>query len=69
MPMLMRSTGLGSLAGAAVMAITLAGMMYAKTEIEWQDRAWRLLENEGQRGVDEWSLGGWFWGLWRGGLR
>lgn len=33
-------------------------MMRGKEEIEWQDRAWRLLANRGQVEVDEWSLCG-----------
>ncbi len=32
--------------------------MWGREEIEWQDRAWRLLENEGQMSVDDWSLAG-----------
>lgn len=32
--------------------------MWGREEVEWQDRAWRLLENEGQASVDEWSLAG-----------
>jgi len=32
--------------------------MWGREEIEWKDRAWRLCENEGQMGVDNWSLGG-----------
>ena len=29
--------------------------MYGRDEVEWQDRTWRLLENKGQREVDDWS--------------
>lgn len=37
--------------------------MWGREEIEWQDRAWRLLENEGQMGVDVGSVGGMVGGL------
>ncbi len=29
--------------------------MWGREDIEWKDRAWRLLENEGQVEVDTWS--------------
>ena len=29
--------------------------MIGKEDIEWKDRTWRLLENEGQKEVDDWS--------------
>lgn len=38
------SLGLGALA--------VTGRMYGREEIEWQDRAWRLLENQGQNKQD-----------------
>lgn len=32
--------------------------MWGREEIEWRDRAWRLLENRGQVEVDNWGLAG-----------
>ena len=32
--------------------------MYGREDIEWQDRAWRLLENKGQVEADNWILSG-----------
>ena len=40
------------------MTLGLTARMWGRQEIEWQDRAWRLLENEGQMRVDDWSLDG-----------
>lgn len=37
------------------MTIVLPIRMAGKERIEWQDRAWRLLENKGQVEVDTWS--------------
>ena len=38
--------------------MTLVARMWGREEIEWQDRAWRLLANAGQMEVEEWSLAG-----------
>jgi hypothetical protein len=46
-----------SLIGTAVTAVMLAGRMRGKEEIEWKDRSWRLLENNGQTSMDWWLLG------------
>jgi hypothetical protein len=32
--------------------------MRGRTEIEWQDRSWRLLENKGEVDTDWWASGG-----------
>lgn len=32
--------------------------MRDREEIEWQDRSWRLLESETQRGIDDWTYVG-----------
>jgi hypothetical protein len=32
--------------------------MWGREEIEWQDRAWRLLENKGQVECDDWTYPG-----------
>jgi hypothetical protein len=48
-------TGYGALIGTASMVPALALRMYGREDIEWKDRSWRLLENEGQMEVDDWS--------------
>lgn len=48
----------GTPAGTLLAGIGLWPHMRAKEEIEWQDRAWRLLENQGQVECDWWLLGG-----------
>ncbi len=58
LPTTLRSTGIGATFGLSLIAIGLEARMWGREEIEWQDRAWRLLENEGQVSVDDWSLGG-----------
>lgn len=37
-----------SLFGAGAIMLLLTGKMWSKEDVEWQDRSWRLLENEGQ---------------------
>lgn len=32
--------------------------MWRREDIEWKDRAWRLLENKGQMEVDDWGVVG-----------
>ncbi len=54
----LRSAGVGSLWGIGFLAVGLVGRMWGRTEIEWQDRSWRLLENRGQVETDDWTLGG-----------
>ena len=44
--------------GILVSEVMTFRIMQGKEEIEWQDRAWRLLENEGQKELDYWTLGG-----------
>ena len=48
-------TGYGALIGAGLMVPLLPYYMKDKTDIEWKDRSWRLLENEGQKEVDDWT--------------
>ena len=52
---ILSSTGYGALMGFAVMIPVIPMYMSGKTDIEWKDRSWRLLENEGQKEVDDWS--------------
>jgi len=37
--------------------------MWGREEIEWQDRSWRLLHNQGQVECDDWTYGGMALGL------
>jgi Protein of unknown function (DUF1757) len=53
---LMRSVGQSALITTAVMVPGMIYWMWGREEIEWRDRSWRLLENEGQKEVDDWSL-------------
>jgi len=51
----LRSTGLGALFGFTFLCIGLPMQMRGKEEIEWRDRSWRLLENQGQMECDDWT--------------
>jgi len=44
--------------GTSALGVVLAMRMAGRSEIEWRDRSWRLMENQGQLAVDDWSLGG-----------
>ena len=70
---LLRSAGFGGLIGNAIMTGGLVTRMWGREEIEWQDRAWRLLENKGQIECDTFSTAGAIAGAatvaWRRGLR
>lgn len=69
---LVRSAGVGAVIGTGLLSVGLAARMYGKESIEWNDRSWRLLENQGQVEVDDWSYGGAAVGMARtavGGLR
>lgn len=54
----LRSTGTGTLWGTGLSALALTGRMWGRSEIEWQDRSWRLLYNKGQVECDDWSVAG-----------
>ena len=56
-------TGTGALIGTALMIPGLPFYMSGKEDIEWRDRSWRLLENEGQKEVDDWSSVGFVGGV------
>ncbi|KAI9700676.1 MAG: hypothetical protein M1836_002045 [Candelina mexicana] len=53
-----RVAATGSVVGPAFAGAGLVLRMYGREHIEWQDRSWRLLANEGQNRVDRWSLAG-----------
>jgi len=57
-PIMLYKTGTSALVGTGVLALALVGRMWGKEDIEWKDRAWRLLENKGQVEVDTWSVVG-----------
>ncbi|KAJ0387747.1 hypothetical protein COL922a_001580 [Colletotrichum nupharicola] len=58
LPRLLRKTGTASAVGLGLMSLALAGRMQGREDIEWRDRAWRLLENPGQLETDDWTYGG-----------
>lgn len=68
-PYLIRSTGTGAVVGTGLLAIGLVARMWGREEIEWKDRAWRLLENKGQVEVDSWGLIGMLTGVALLGVR
>ncbi|KAI0806161.1 hypothetical protein BC629DRAFT_1147399 [Irpex lacteus] len=55
---LLHSAGYGSFLGVLALTFGLTYLMRGKDDIEWKDRSWRLLENKGQVGMDNWILGG-----------
>ncbi|MCJ1475819.1 hypothetical protein MMC13_004483 [Lambiella insularis] len=57
-PTILRFTAAGAALGTVFAAIGLPARMWGKEEIEWQDRAWRLLENKGQVETDTWGYVG-----------
>lgn len=58
LPRLLRKTGTASAVGLGLMGLALTGRMQGREDIEWRDRAWRLLENPGQLETDDWTYGG-----------
>lgn len=48
----------GIVFGALFGALAVTGRMWGREEIEWKDRSWRLLENQGQMETDNWLLAG-----------
>lgn len=56
--LLLRSSGTGAVLGVGVVAAMLPFRMWGREDIEWKDRAWRLLENRGQVEVDNWGAVG-----------
>jgi hypothetical protein len=58
LPRLIRSASTGTVAALGVGVLMTFGRMRGREEIEWQDRSWRLLENEGQLETDDWTVVG-----------
>lgn len=48
----------GAISGVGLLSIALAGRMRGREDIEWRDRAWRLLENRSQLEADDWTYAG-----------
>ncbi|KAK8065266.1 hypothetical protein PG997_012013 [Apiospora hydei] len=57
-PRLLHATGKTTLWTLAIVSLGLAGRMWGRDEIEWQDRSWRLLEHRHQLETDDWTYGG-----------
>ena len=55
---LLISSARGTATGFVFAGLALAGRMWGKDAVEWQDRSWRLLANRGQVEADNWILGG-----------
>lgn len=52
---LVLSASTGTVAALGIGACMVAGRMFGREAIEWQDRAWRLRENLGQMETDDWT--------------
>jgi hypothetical protein len=53
----LKTAGRGLVLGTAAGAIMTWGRMRGREEIEWKDRSWRVLENEGEVKTDWVTLG------------
>ncbi|KAF2646995.1 hypothetical protein K491DRAFT_615504 [Lophiostoma macrostomum CBS 122681] len=58
LPRLLIHSSRGLVVGSIAGVLMTWGRMRGKEEIEWQDRSWRLLENEGEKRTDWWTFGG-----------
>jgi hypothetical protein len=54
----LQSSGRAFIAGGLIGGLMTWGRMRGREEIEWQDRAWRILENKGEVRTDWAVLGG-----------
>jgi hypothetical protein len=52
---ILMSSYTGAIWGLGLNVVGLAGRMYGRELVEWQDRSWRLLENRGQVEMDDWT--------------
>jgi hypothetical protein len=55
---ILQSSGWAFALGTAVGALATWGRMRGREEMEWQDRAWRILENKGENQTDWVTMGG-----------
>ncbi|KAL1792681.1 hypothetical protein ACET3X_009188 [Alternaria dauci] len=53
----LKTTGRGLVLGTAAGALMTWGRMQGREEIEWKDRSWRILENDGEVKTDWVTLG------------
>jgi hypothetical protein len=60
---LLLGSGTGTVVALALLSVGLVGRMRGREDIEWRDRAWRLMENEGQLENDDWAYAGMVGGL------
>lgn len=58
LPSVVRASATGGAVGTVLMVVALASRMRGREEIEWKDRSWRLLANDGQVETDDWSAVG-----------
>lgn len=58
LPRLLTHSARGLVLGSVFGVVATWGRMLGRTEIEWQDRAWRLLENKGEVDTDWQASGG-----------
>jgi hypothetical protein len=54
----LQSSGRAFAIGSVVGALATWGRMRGREDIEWKDRAWRILENKGEVQTDWVTLGG-----------
>jgi hypothetical protein len=54
----LQSSGRAFVLGSAAGALATWGRMRGKEEVEWQDRAWRILGNKGEMKTDLVTVGG-----------
>jgi hypothetical protein len=55
---ILRSSGTGAVIALGILSIGLPVRMWGKSQVEWQDRSWRLRANKGQTECDDWTYGG-----------
>lgn len=55
---LLLASGRSTAVTMGLLSLALVGRMWGREEIEWKDRSWRLLENQGQMETDDWTIGG-----------
>ncbi|KAK1491947.1 hypothetical protein CCUS01_14173 [Colletotrichum cuscutae] len=55
---LLRRSGTASAVGLGLTGVATVARMYGREDIEWRDRAWRLMESRSQLEVDDWTYGG-----------
>jgi hypothetical protein len=54
----LRRCGTSTAATLGLVSIALTARMWGRSEIEWKDRSWRLLENKAQVELDDFTVGG-----------